>query len=270
MRVQIPPPALKMKFFLLLLLGTHLKFVSLAPSVTEIIYYLGIDSVLVGNTIYCDFPKEAKKKVHVGDLINPNIETIKKLNPDYVITVSPMQDQLKIKLKKAGLKVISCQQNSFDDIAECIRKIGELAGNKTGYIRFVKKLQSLDTLSRLDKKILFVLSEKPMYAAGKNTFINEIIEKAGATNAATFDGYKMISPEIIRSINPDIIIITGEKASAKDFSGKIGIKNTKASKHHCIFTVDADLFTRPGPRVIQATLHLRKILESCTKDGKNQ
>ncbi len=259
-----------MKYFLLFLLSAQLRLVSLAPSVTEIIYYLGIDSLLVGNTIYCDFPEDAKKKIHVGDLINPNIETIKKLNPSYVIIVSPMQDRLKIKLKKAGFNVISCKQNSFNDIAQCIKKIGELAGNKKGYIRFIEKLQSLDTFPRRDVKILFILSQKPMYAAGKNTFINEIIEKAGGVNAATFKGYKMISPEIIYYLNPDIIILTDERFNAKDFSRKLGIKETKASKNHCVFATDADLFTRPGPRVIEAVLNLRKIIEKCRKDGKNQ
>ncbi len=259
-----------MKLFLIFLLGVHLRFVSLAPSVTEIFYYLKLDSLLVGNTIYCNYPEDAKTKVHVGDLINPNIETIKKLKPDYVITVSPMQDKLKAKLEKAGLNTVSCKQNSFKNIAECMKKIGELVKDTTGYVRFMQELKSLDTLPSINRSVLFVLSSRPLYSAGKNTFINEIIEKAGAKNSAPFEGYRMISLEHIYRLNPDIIILAGINLRATDFLNKLGIKDTKAAKNRCIFKVDADIFTRPGPRVIQATLKLRKILEYCIKDGQNK
>lgn len=263
---------LKMKFFLFFFLTLKpIRLVSLAPSITEIVYYLKIDTLLVGNTIYCNYPEDAKKKIHVGDLINPNIETIKKLNPDYVLLISPMQDRIGMKLKKAGLLTLSCKQNNLMDIADCMKKIGKLVGDTTGYEKFIEKLNKIDSLPKPKKrpKVLFILSQRPMYSAGKNTFLNEIISKSGGKNAANFKGYKMISPEKIRFFNPDIIVLVGYKTDPKGFSEKLGIKETKAVKENCIFKVNADVFTRPGPRVINAILKLNKIVIKCTKDGKN-
>jgi len=260
-------------FFLLLLLSSSpLRLVSLAPSLTEIVYYLNIDSLLVGNTIYCNYPEDAKKKTHVGDLINPNIERIKKLKPDYILLVSPMQDRLAYKLNKAGLNVLKCRQDNFIDIANCMKKIGKLVQDTSGYVRFMKEIKNIDTLSafRRKPKVVFVLSQRPMYAPGKNTFIDEIIHKAGGENAFSFNGYKMVSVEKIHLANPDIIILVGEKSNPQRFSKKLGIRETDASQKHCIFKVDTDVFTRPGPRVINAVLELRKIMENCIKDGKNQ
>ncbi len=244
---------------------------SLAPSITEIIYYSGLQKYLVGNTVYCDYPAEAQKITHVGDLINPNIETLKKLHPDYVILVSPLQSRIKMKLMSAGFKTIECRQSSFNDIVDCMYKIGKIAGDTTGYVKFTETLKALDTLKKINKRVLFVLSKKPLYTAGKNTFIDEIIQKAGAKNAVEFSDYRMLSVERIVELNPDLVVIACPGVSISEFKKTLGIRNIKATKNNCVFKAPADIFTRPGPRVIKATLLLHNyLLKCCNKDGKDK
>lgn len=242
----------------------------MAPSITEIIYYLKFDSLLVGNTIYCNFPPEAKEKKRVGDLINPNFETIKELNPDYVITVSPLQNSLNSKLTKLGFNVITCKQNTFEDIALCMKTIGKLLSDTTGYVQFKEELKSLDSLTPLNISVLFILSENPIYVAGKNTFINEIIERAGGKNAVSFEGYKMVSTEKIYTLNPDVIVLSYQDTDKENISKKLGIRATNAAKKRCLFKVEPDIFTRPGPRIIKAVLKLRELLKNCKEDDNNK
>ncbi len=254
-----------MKLFTLLIILTRLRLVSLAPSITEIIYYSGLQEYLVGNTIYCNYPEEAKKLPHVGDLINPSIEKIKKLHPDYVLLVTPMQNRLISKLKKAGLRTIVCRQSNFNDILLCAYKIGKIAGDTTGFVKLKKAFKSLDTLPKYEVTILFILSRRPIYTAGKNTFLDEIIRKAGGKNPLEFEGYKMISLEDIVKINPDIIVIAYPNPNLRSFKNSIGIRRTKAAINNCIFQVSPDIFTRPGPRVKEATLILHNYIKNCIK-----
>ncbi len=203
-------------------------------------------------------------------MINPNIETIKKLHPDYVLLVVPMQNKLKTKLKKAGLKTITCSQSSFNDILDCMYKIGKIADDTTGYLKLKEELRTLDTLSHLNSTVLFILSQKPIYTAGKNTFLDEIIKKAGGINAVKFNDYKMISIEEIIHLNPDIIVIACPGFDIDKFKKSIGVRNIKATKNGCVFRAPTDIFTRPGPRVVKATLLLHKYITRCNRDEKNK
>ncbi len=257
-----------MRLLFALFFLSHLRLVSLAPSITEIIYYSGLQKYLVGNTIYCDWPEEAKKITHVGDLINPSIETIKKLHPDYVLLITPMQKRLLPRLKKAGLKTLTCNQSNFEDILQCAYKIGKITKDTSGFVKLKKAFQSLDTLPHYDKKILFILSKRPIYTAGKNTFVDEIIKKAGGENAVEFDDYKMISLEKIVHINPDILVIACPNVNAEKFKKSVGIRETKAAKNNCVFQAPPDIFTRPGPRVVKATLLLHKYIVDCEKENE--
>src|SRR5712692_6953515 len=64
------------------------RVISLAPSITETLYALGLEDRLVGDTDYCDYPPEAKLKPHVGAVLNPSLEKIVALKPDLVLGIA--------------------------------------------------------------------------------------------------------------------------------------------------------------------------------------
>ncbi|MEO0076767.1 MAG: helical backbone metal receptor, partial [candidate division WOR-3 bacterium] len=102
------------------------RIVSLVPSVTEIIFALGKDSLLVGNTIYCDYPEAAKHIYKVGDFSNPSLERILRRKPSLVFATLPEQRNIIEQLKKHKIPVYVSQPKSVDSILSEIIEIGKL------------------------------------------------------------------------------------------------------------------------------------------------
>ncbi len=255
---------------ILLPLLISLKVVSLVPSVTEIIFLLGADSLLAGTTIYCNYPEAAKKTHKVGDLLHPKIEDIVRISPDIIFVTLPMQRSIMEKLKKLGFNVISVNPESINGILKTITLIGKYTGTSER-ARFVvdslkKELQKLEkSKPAREVRVFFELSPKPLYTIGKNSFLNEIVEVAGGKNI--FDylkiPYPVVRQEDVIKENPEVIIISYPDANPENVVKRIGWDSINAVKTSCIFKVEPELFTRPGPRFILAIKRLRKIFQEC-------
>lgn len=255
--------------FLLVFIAS-LRIISLVPSVTEIIYLLHADSMLVANTIYGDYPAQAKNKPKVGDMLHPKIERILEYHPDYVFVTLPLQGFVSDKLKKLGLKVITVSPESIDGIFETIMKVGKYTGHEARAGFVIDSLKSIldslkATIPKQRPKLFFELSPRPLYTPGKNSFINDIINIAGAKNI--FGDVKMSylvakQEDVIRK-NPDMIILSYPGADPVQVSKRVGWSEIRAVKRGCISKVKADLFTRPGPRFVDAIKVLRGIILEC-------
>ncbi len=255
---------------LILVFVASLRIISLVPSVTEIIYLLHADSLLVANTIYCDYPPQAKEKPKVGDLLHPKVEKIIKYHPDYVFVTLPMQKFVSDKLKKLGFKVVAVSPESIDGIFKTIIEIGKITGKERRARFVVDSLKSIldslkSTIPPERPKLFFELSPRPLYTPGKKSFINDIIHIAGARNI--FGDVKMSylvakQEDVIRK-NPDLIVLSYPGANPKQVRKRIGWAEVNAVKKGCIFKVKADLFARPGPRFVDAIRVLRSIVLGC-------
>ncbi len=255
---------------ILLVLFASLKVVSLVPSVTEIIYLLHVDSLLVANTIYGDYPPQAKKKPKVGDLLHPKIEKILEYHPDYVFVTLPMQRFIMDRLKKLGLKVIAVSPESIDGIFETIKEVGRYTGARNRAKFVIDSLKNiLDSLivTRPSESpgLFFELSSRPLYTPGKKSFINDIINIAGAKNifGDVNMSYFVAKQEDVIKKNPDLIVLSYPGANPEQVEERIGWAKIRAVRNRCIFKVRSDLFTRPGPRFIDAIRVLRKIVLEC-------
>ncbi len=106
---------------------TPKKVVSLAPSLTEMIYELGLGEKLVGNTIYCDYPEEAKKVTKVGDLLNVDAEKVLMLKPDLVfVTIEGNTQESYKKLKDLGINVFVSNPRNFEGIKKTFRDLANI------------------------------------------------------------------------------------------------------------------------------------------------
>ncbi|MGE5350529.1 MAG: ABC transporter substrate-binding protein [Acidobacteriota bacterium] len=239
------------------------KVVSLAPNLTEMIYSLGLGNRLVGNTLYCTYPPEARKVTKVGDMLTIDYEKILSLKPDLIlITVEGNAKDSYTKLKNLGFKVFVSNPRSFDGIKKTYADLGKI---------FMKTRQADSTISlwqaQFDSiraaaeklphpKALFFVGFNPVMVAGKNTFINEILTSAGLTNIAgdSPQNYPVYSREEILKRNPDYLIMTGTSEKEKDVikNSYPEWKSLSAVKNDKILVVDPDLYLRPGPRFIQA------------------
>lgn len=244
------------------------RIVSLSPSGTEIIFALGLNDKLVARTDFCTFPEEAKSIVSVGgfDGKSFNIENILSFNPDFVYLTNGMHNHLINILEGLGIKVYLSDVNSIEDIYKEITEISKLFGIEKIGKQYVEKMSfELNNIKKdnIQKTIYCEIFNSPFLTCGKNSFINDIIEYAGAKNIFDFleSSYPQVSEEIIIMSNPQIII-------APDYSEydleKIYYRNAwqsiDAIKNKKVFSVNGDVFTRPGPRVVEAVKLLKEIL----------
>lgn len=243
------------------------RVITLAPNLTEMIYYLGLENKLVGNTLYCNYPPAAQKIEKVGDMLTFNFEKIITLKPDLIfITVEGNTKETYDKFRELGLKIFVSNPRGYDGIKKTISDFGKIFGieSKTknkiaewdSTISFIRN----STKSDSTRTAMYVVELKPIMLAGKNTFLNEFLQFCGLKNIAEDSpiNYPLFSREEILKRDPDFIIIPTDGAKQIDNIEKIypEWKQLRAVKNKNIIFVDRDLYSRPGPRFVEAVKDL--------------
>lgn len=231
------------------------RIVSLAPSITESLYELGIDKELIANTIYCKDNNLKKEKV--GTVTEPNVEKIISLKPDLVIATKEGNYQSVVnKLERLNLNVyivdpyFSVQDiyNNFQKLADCIGKT-EIA--KQIIENTKKEIQTKLKIEKADKKIFWEVGANPLFSVGNKSFINEYNKFINGQNI--FENIDMRYPNInVESViqkNPDIIFLVNMgDVSEQEIVKWNKYKNISAVKNKRIFVLNADDIFVPTPK----------------------
>jgi ABC-type Fe3+-hydroxamate transport system substrate-binding protein len=253
------------------------RIISLGPAVTEAIYLLGAQDRLVGCTIYCERPAEAKQKAKIGSVTSVNVELIIGLKPDLILA-TPLTDPRDLaKLTSLGANIIRLgAEKDFPGICSQFIQIGQLTGKEAEAGSIVEKAkQRVDAVSagtrNLSTPRVFVQAgSKPLFTAGRDSFINDFILRSGGTNvAASAEGpadYGLYSYEKVVSQDPEVILIlamgiTGEaeKQTWSRFTTVSAVKNSR------IYALDSYDYCSPTPEVFaQALERLSAILHPDT------
>ena len=191
------------------------RIISLGPSMTINIYLLGAQDKLIADTIYCTHPKDAEKKIKIGNLAEMDLEKVYKLKPDLVL-VTPMADQKQIKkLKNLGIKVQLFQYaRSYQDLCDQLLLLGKLIGRQKEAKQIINKQWSKikaiqeKIKSENKPKVFLQIGVNPLFTINKDSFINDYINFAGGINIAKDAHSGIYSREQVVKANPDIILIT--------------------------------------------------------------
>ena len=241
---------------------TPRRIVSLAPSITEILFLLEANSSIVGVTDYCDYPDAAKRKAKIGGMLNPNIERVLALQPDLVLMSGSgnMRSDFE-KLTAAGTPVFVSYPQTVDGVFKSIIDMGELAGKRRTADSVVALLQSrreglvLQAAARKKETVLMLLSLNPLVAIGPKTFLNELVTLANGQNIVrdSSTAYPVLSREEILRRQPGVILATNDIVrSINDIlSPYPEWKSLTAIQNKRVAIVDASIVSRPGPRIIE-------------------
>jgi len=250
------------------------RYVSLAPSATEILFALGLDNEIVGVSSFCDWPPQARQKEMVGTFSRPNIEKIISLHPDIVFCAGIEQAPAADQLKRLGIKVASREPKSIKELLDSITEIGALTSRQERAAALVGKMEeSIDRVKSETASVdvsgrptVFVeYWNNPLMTAGPGSFIDELITLAGGRNIANDAPrpYCNFSPEAVISRDPDCIIMAymlGEDASAA-LKQRLGWSSLSAIKNHRVYAdIDPNLLLRPGPRIVEGLEQLHRRL----------
>ena len=237
--------------------GTPEKIVSLAPSNTEILFALGLGDRVVGVTDYCDYPPEALNKTKVGGYATPDIEKIVALNSDLILVAYGTPMDVINSMVGLGLTVFGIKTTDLADLINDIRRIGEITDKEIEAQALTSEMESkiqgvTNQTEGLEQRprVFYIVWHDPLWTAGSETFIHELIEKGGGVNICqNITGYTTISIEEVVARDPEIII-----ASEWSYNWALNateLASTNASQTGRIYTCDDNLVQRPGPRLVE-------------------
>ena len=248
------------------------RIISLAPSITEILFALNLDDRLIGATQFSDYPEKAKLLPKVGSYVNLDIEKIVSLEPDLCLATKDGNPKEIIDVLDAlRIPVYAVDPRNLEKVMETVLEIGALLDAEKQADRVVSDMRKrINRVKNRVKtaakrpKVFYQIGIAPIVSAGTNTLIHELIELAGGENLAKGPvPYPRYSHEQILALAPDIFIITS-MARGEVFervkSEWCQWPEMPAVKHHRILLVDSNLLDRPTPRLVDGLEMLAKII----------
>ncbi len=251
---------------------TPSRIVPLAPSLTEILYYLGLGDKVVGVTNYSYYPPEALEKPKIGSYIDVNIEKILTLGPDLVIgTKDGNKPGIVDLLEQAKIPTYIVDPRNVEEVINTIRIIGRLCAIEEKADGLADGLEArLDrikkSVEKQEKPLVFLqINLHPIMTVNKNTFHQDIITIAGGINmtADSRINYPRVSIEEIIRKKPEIMIISSmDRGGEFEKARQEWLKWTSipAARDKKVYLIDSDLIDRPSPRIIDGIEEMAKLI----------
>jgi len=244
------------------------RIVSLAPSVTELIFALGAGDKVVGVTEYDTYPEEVKDIAKVGGFEGPNIELITAQKPDLVFASNLSGKEEMETIEKMGIPVVMIEARSIDDIYKSIEIIGKITDTEEKGKEIIEEMKNrIQEISDKVKdkpkvKVYNLVDINGNWTGGKGTFIHEIINLAGGTNIAEdLEGWVQYSIEELVRKNPDVIVMPSYAGNIDVIKNMEGFKDTNAVKNDNIYVVsNDDLISRATNRIVLGLEEIAKFL----------
>ncbi|NJN19491.1 MAG: cobalamin-binding protein [Oscillochloris sp.] len=252
------------------------RIVSLAPSVTEILFAVGAGSQVVGNTTYCSYPPAATELPEVGgfSVSSFSLEAIVGLEPDLVIAGSADQQSLVEQLEALGIATFVLDPVGFNAVYDSIERVGTLTGHAAEAEQVLASMRArvdavtakVAAIPAADRPTVFwEISDDPLTSSGPNTFIGQVITMLGASNifADAADDYPQVSLEVVLARDPQVILgptSHGEQLVLDLIRRRPGWSDMQAVRDERIYLLDGDIVSRPGPRLVDALESLAAVL----------
>jgi iron complex transport system substrate-binding protein len=247
---------------------------SMVPSVTETVFKVGAGDRLAGVTTAADYPEEAKQVEPIGDFQGVNAEKGASLGIDVLfLSFDTTAEKAKNLRQKTGAKTVVIDPQSVDEAIESIGLVGKIVGNKEKAESVEQKLRG--QLEDIEQKVsgepeptvFYEVSNDPLFTASTKSFVGDAIRLAGAKNVVESDQeFPQYSLEKLLEKNPDYYLVgdgsTG--TAAEDVKSRPRYGSLKAVEQDHVRTVEADLVSRPGPRIVEG---VREIAEAVHPDA---
>ncbi len=253
------------------LTSTPNRIISLAPSNTEILFAVGAGDQVVGVTDYCDYPYnftawiEAGNMTSIGNYWHPAIEPIVALNPDLILASGSASDEAAAKLRNLGYNVLVLDAKNLNGVLNDLYIVGKATGHSDEAAALVSSYRErIDTIAAnvanatTTPKLYYETWSDPLMSAGPNTFVSDLFSIAGGANI--FDDaaseWPVVSSDSVITKNPDIIISYDDPG----FATRAGWSSINAIKNNQIYAMPSSIFSRPGPRLVDALEDLAQII----------
>jgi iron complex transport system substrate-binding protein len=249
-----------------------MRIVSLAPSITEMIYFLGLGDRLVGVTRFSYFPKEAQKKSKVGAYTDINVEKVIALNPDLVIATVDGNMRADVEmLERAGIPVYVINPRTINQVVDTMERLGEICGIPERAKTLVSGLRArvirvLEAVKDKERpRVLLLINTRPLMSVNQNTIHHNIIQIAGGTNMTADQPitYPKLNMEAVIKGKPDVIIISSmERGGWHEKAREEWLEwpTLPAVQKGRVYVIDSDLIDRPAPRIVSGLEEMARLI----------
>lgn len=245
------------------------RIVSLTPSGTEILFALGLGDRVVGVTRWCDYPADAKSRAQVGD-VNISVEKVVSLEPDLVLAHATLNDSVIRQLERLGKTVIALDPSTIEEVRLNISLVGQACGRTLQADDLNSRNEAIiEQVSEISKgkaglRTMVVIQPNPLWVAGPNTFIDEMLSICNAQNIAHDARKRFNTFPVERALARDPEVIIVGRDNERDFFLNSPVwKNTSAVRSGRVVVINPDLLVRPGPRLTEG---LEKLAEAVDID----
>ncbi|MFN2431502.1 MAG: ABC transporter substrate-binding protein [Gemmatimonadota bacterium] len=249
------------------------RIVSLAPSVTEVLFAVGAGERVVGVDAFSDHPAAARRLPKLGGLLDPDVEGMLRLRPDLVVLL-PAQEEIGQALRQAGVPTLAVPHEELRDVSAAVRMVGARVGRRAAAAALADSLARALDRERVRRpeehrpRVLFVVAREPgqvarFTAAGPRTYIGELIELAGGRNALDPGPvrYPQLSAESALRLGPDVLLEwSGEDAAGGAAEDWERLEHLAAVRNGRVHVLRDEVWLRPGPRVVEALMRLKPLL----------
>jgi iron complex transport system substrate-binding protein len=240
------------------------RIVSHVPSITEMLFALGLGDKVVGRSDYCDFPPEALLKPSVGDYFDPSLERIVAAEPDLVLTDGHSEGVKK--LGDLGITFFTIDPKNTDEIFRDIAILGQMTGTESQAEAVTDRMRK--EMAAVTEKVKDARKVRVFYAidtsnpalpwtAGAGSFIDTFIRLSGGENIASGanGAWVQLSIEVVIAGNPEVIVMATKHGTiptqVSDLKNNQAWQEMTAVQNNSIRIIDADLIDRSGPRITQ-------------------
>jgi iron complex transport system substrate-binding protein len=248
------------------------RIVSLAPSLTETVYALGLQDRLVGDTDYCDYPADAKTKTKVGDTINPSLEQIAALHPDLVLVTKGLNRLETVhSLDTLGIPSYATDPHTVEQIITSSKTLANVLGAPEAGVAVATEMQNrlADLQERIGalpaKRVLFAVWTEPLISVGKDTFIADALRRAGAISIVdSSQDWPQVNLEEVARLQPDFLVFAASHSETvpRDIEVLASLPAWRIidAVRNRRYVVMSDAVNRPAPRIVAAIEDLARQL----------
>lgn len=239
------------------------RIISLVPSQTELLFDLGLDEEIIGITKFCIHPKDKfKGKTKVGGTKKLDLDKIRALNPDLIIGNKEENDQSQIEELMKEFPIWMSDITLIEDSLQMIESIGELTGKTENALQIATNIKN--SLAKIQinlgsqKSVAYFIWKDPYMLAGKDTFINSVLEKAGFDNAIKLSRYPALAISEIKVLKPDLIFLSSEPYP---FKNEHVAEMQLYFPESTVLIVDGEMFSWYGSRLQFTADYLWQLLQ---------
>ena len=243
------------------------RIISLVPSQTELLFDLGLNTEVIGVTKFCVHPAEkVDSKYKIGGTKKLNIDLIRSLNPDLIIGNKEENNREEIEVLQKEFPVWMSDISNLQEALNMINAIGEIVDRapEASYLIHLinagfKDLQQLAVENGINSNVLYMIWKKPYMAAGRDTFIDDVMRKIGLDNVVSASRYPILEENTIQVLQPKLVFLSSEPYP---FAERHMEELSKLLPGAQIKTVDGEMFSWYGSRLVKAVGYLFQLQKS--------